>query len=77
MKVKEPVWVEVTRDNILLFKRFLQKGTVESFNADESIVLYVAKLEAVELILDGKPLDSPGSGLVKHLEITRSGARVK
>ena len=77
MKVNEPVWVEATKDGVLLFKRFLPKGTVESFSADESIVLYVARAEAIELVLDGKSLGSPGSGLVKHLEITRSGARIK
>lgn len=77
MKVNEPVWVEVTQDGVLLFKRFLPKGTTDSFSAQESIVLYVAKAEAIELVLDGKSIGSPGNGLIKRLEITKSGTRIK
>ena len=45
--------------------------------ADEVIDIYVAKAEAVELILNGKPLAVPGKGVIKDLEISRKGVKVK
>jgi len=77
IRVKSPVMVQVKKDGVLLFKRVLQKGSVEALTATNNINIFVAKAESIELILNGKNLGSPGKGAIKSLEITRSGLRIK
>lgn len=77
LKVKQNVMVGVKKDGIVLFKRVMTKGASESFKADDRIEIYVAKAEAIELVLNGKSLGSPGRGVIKNLEITRKGIRAK
>ncbi|MFA6141685.1 MAG: RodZ domain-containing protein [Candidatus Omnitrophota bacterium] len=77
IRVKRPVMVQLKRDGVLLFKRSLQKGSVESITANDSINISAAKAEAIEISLNGTNLGSPGKGIVKNLEITRTGARIK
>lgn len=75
LKTKAKVYVKLKKDGVLLFARVLPKGTVETFIADDKLELYLAKAEAVELILNGKSIGSPGRGVIKSLEITRSGIK--
>jgi cytoskeletal protein RodZ len=77
LKVKQPVKIQVKKDGVVLFNRVLPKGLVESFTADDKIELYVAKAEAIELVLDGRSLGSPGKGVIKNLEVTKKGIRIK
>ncbi len=77
LKVKQRVRVQVKKDGVVLFGRILPKGAVESLTADDKIEIYVAKAEAIELILNGKSLGSPGKGVIKNLEITSKGIKIK
>ena len=77
IKVNQPVLIQLKKDGVLLFKRVLPKGTVESFRANDSINIFVAKSEAIEIILNGKRLDLPSRGVIKDLEITRKGIRIR
>lgn len=77
IKVKSPTMVEVIKDGVLLYKRVLSRGTVETINAREKIALYIAKAEAVELILDGKSQGSPGRGVAKNIVVTSSGIKIR
>ncbi len=77
LRVKRNVLVEVKKDGVLLYKRFLTKGTEESLTANDRIELYVAKAEAIELILNGRSLGSPGRGVIKNLEITNQGIKIR
>lgn len=77
VKIKERVLIGIKRDGVLLYKRSLPKGTTETVSAKEKIELYVAKAEAIELILDGRSLGSPGKGLIKNLEITARGVKIR
>lgn len=77
LKVRQRVLVEIKKDGVLLFKRSLPKGTVESFTANDKIELYVAKAEAIELVLNGKSLGSPGKGVIRNLEVTNRGIKSK
>lgn len=77
IKAKQRCLVQVKRDGTLLFKRVLEKGSVESFTAVDSFILYIAKAEALELTLNGRSLGSPGKGVIKNLEITRKGIKIK
>lgn len=77
IKVNQPVLIQLKKDGILIFKRVLPKGTVESFRANDSINIFVAKSEAIEIILNGKSVDLPSRGVIKDLEITRKGIKIR
>jgi len=77
LKVKQPVMVGIKKDGMLLFKRVMPKGSIKSLTADEKVEIYVAKAEAIEIILNNKSLGSPGRGVIKNLEITRKGIRIR
>ena len=77
MKVKADVFVGVKRDGVVLFRRLLSKGAVETFTADGKLNVSIAKARSVELFLNGRPLDPPGKGVITDLEITRKGIKVK
>lgn len=77
VKVKEAVVLGVKKDGVLLFKRVVPKGLTESFTADKRLEIYVARGEAIELVLNGKSLGSPGKGVIRDLEITRKGIRIR
>ena len=77
LRVKRSVLIQVKKDGVLLFKKVLEKGTVESVMADQRIDLFIARGESVELALNEKYLGSPGKGQIKNLEITRNGVRIK
>lgn len=77
VKVNQPVLIQLKKDGVLLFRRVLAKGSMESLRANESINIFVAKAEAIELILNGKTLNLPARGVVKDIEITRNGIRIK
>lgn len=75
IKIKSPVKVKVEKDGDVLFDRVLPKGLSESFYCEEKMVIQVAKGEAVELVLNGKSLGSPGNGPLKNIEITSNGIK--
>ena len=77
IKVKQPVLVRLKRDGNLMFEHVLLKGAVESFTAEDSINIFIAKAEAVELTLNGKQLGSLGKGVIRDFEITRKGVRIR
>jgi cytoskeletal protein RodZ len=77
LRIKQPVRIEVKKDGILLFDRVMSKDTVKTFTADTKLNLYIAKAEAIEMTVNGRSFGSPGRGVIKDLEITRSGIRIK
>ena len=77
LAIKASVMVEAKKDGVKIFKRVLQKGTKEVITARNTVELYVANGEAVEIFLNGKSLGSPGKGVIRKLEISRRGIRVK
>lgn len=77
LKVKQPVLVQLKKDGVLLFKTVLPAGTIETFTAYKSINIYIAKANAVDLILNGRYLDLPNKGVIRDLEITGKGIRIR
>ena len=77
MRVKEPVYVGVKSDGVLLFKRTVPKGTIETVTAEKKLNVSIAKARSVELFLNGRPLGAVGKGAIKDLEITRKGIKVQ
>ena len=77
LKVNKTVMIKMRTDGVLLFERVLPKGTAEMFTADNAINIYTAEGSSIELILNGKNMGSPGKGILKNVEITRAGIRLK
>jgi cytoskeletal protein RodZ len=77
LKVNRNVLVKMKTDGVLLFERVLPKGTAEMFRADKAINIFTANGESIELIVNGKFMGSPGKGILKNIEITRSGIKIK
>ena len=77
LKVKNPVMVQLKKDGVIIFKRVLPKGIEETFSANSSINMFVARAEAVEIIINGKSLGSPGRGVIRNLEVTSNGVRAR
>ena len=77
LRVNRQTMIKLRVDGNLIFERVLSPGTVESFTANDRINIYTAKAEAIELFLNGRSLGSPGKGIMKNIEITRSGLKIK
>ncbi|MFH1189095.1 MAG: RodZ domain-containing protein [Candidatus Omnitrophota bacterium] len=77
LKVNQNVLVKMKTDGVLMFERVLTKGTAEVFTADKVINIYAANGNSIELVLNGKPVGSLGKGVLKNIEITRAGVKIK
>lgn len=73
LKVNRSVFIKLKRDGSLIFERLMPKGFTKSLQVNEKINMQVGKAEAIEIIVDGKSLGSPGRGPIKDLEITKAG----
>jgi transcriptional regulator with XRE-family HTH domain len=76
VKAREDVWIEIKSDGELLFRNVLSKRSVETWKAKEKIELWVGKAQALELILNGRKLGSPGRGVQKGVLITHQGMKL-
>jgi len=76
VKAGQNVWMEVKSDGEVIFRNSIPQGSVEAWKADEKIELWVGKAEALELMLNGIPLGSPGSGVKKGILINRKGMKL-
>ncbi len=77
IRVKEPVLVKLKKDGILLFERVLPRDLVETVVAKDNIELDISRSQALELILNGRPIGLPPKKVMFGLEITRKGVRFK
>ena len=77
IRVKEPVLVQLKKDGVVIFNSVLTKGVVESVVANESIELGIGKAEALDLILNGRPILLPANKVKFGLDITRKGVKIR
>jgi len=77
IKVKEPVLVKLTKDDVRMFETVLPKDLVEAITANENIEIEVNKTHALELALNGRQIDLPTKNNRFTLIITRKGVRLK
>ena len=66
-------WMHVKTDGKIIFQSILQKGSQETWQANDKIELWVGNASALDLTLNGHPLGSPGRGVIKNILITREG----
>lgn len=73
IRPKADVWMQVKSDGVVIFQNVLNKGAEESWTAKEELELWTGNAAASELFLNGKPLESLGSGVKKGIKVTRRG----
>lgn len=76
---KEDTWMQIKEDEEVVFKRILKKSTSETWQANESLELWIANAGTVELELNGKvlaPLGRRGK-LIRSAFITKDGVDIK
>ena len=72
---KADVWMQVKSDGAVIFQNVLPKGSKESWTAQEELELWTGNAGAMELVLNGKSLGSPGTGVRKGIRVTRDGLK--
>jgi len=77
LKMKEPVFIRIRKDGAAPFGRVYFAGLSEPIKVNERAELYVTKGEAIELVLNGRSVGSPGKGIIKSLEVTSEGVKIK
>ncbi|MFH1791600.1 MAG: RodZ domain-containing protein [Candidatus Omnitrophota bacterium] len=75
LAASDVVWIRLERDDSVVFKGTLNKGSVESWTAKKSIKARVGKLEALEFTVNGKSLGRLGSGTTDIL-VDKRGIRI-
>lgn len=73
VKAADDSWMHVKCDGKIVFQNILQKGTKETWQANDKIELWVGNAAALDLNLNGHPLGSPGRGVIKNILVTREG----
>ncbi|MFC1645735.1 helix-turn-helix domain-containing protein [Candidatus Omnitrophota bacterium] len=76
---KEDTWMQIKNDEEVVFKKILKKSNSETWQANESLELWIANAGTVELELNGKvlaPLGKRGK-LIRSAFITKDGVVVK
>ena len=73
LKTKADVWVQVKSDGMVIFQNVLPKGSKESWTAKDELEIWTGNAGAMELFLNGKPLEGLGSGVKKGIRVTHQG----
>ena len=67
------VWLQVKADGSVVFQNVLAKGAKESWDAQKELELWTGNAGAMNLALNGKPLEGVGRGVRKGIRITHAG----
>lgn len=68
-------WLQVKCDGKVVFCGTLKEGTNELWEAEDNISIWTGKAEAMSLELNGRPLGSPGEGVMKEIVVTKEGLK--
>lgn len=67
------VWLQVKSDGSVIFQNVLPKGSRETWSAKRDLELWTGNAGAMQLSLNGKPLEGLGRGVKKGVKVTHSG----
>jgi transcriptional regulator with XRE-family HTH domain len=76
VRTKADVWMQVKADGGVIFQNVLPKGAKESWTAKDELELWTGNASAMELALNGKPLEGVGRGVKKGIKVTHRGLYV-
>ncbi len=75
--VAEPVWVSVQRDGTPIYQGELQPNEIRTVAANSEITLKLGNAGGVTILLNGKPIPSPGpKGQVRTVQLTSGGFQI-
>jgi cytoskeletal protein RodZ len=77
IKASEQVWMEVKSDGNVVFNNTLSKGGQKTWEAKDTIELWVGNAGALSLNLNGKPLEPLGRGVMKGIMVTHGGVKLR
>ena len=67
------VWIQLKADGTVIFQNVLSKGARETWNAKNNLEVWTGNAGAMQLSLNGKPLEGLGRGVRKGVKITHAG----
>ena len=73
---KADVWIQMKSDGVIIYQNVLPKGTQKSWTAKGELELWTGNAGAMELSLNGKPLEGLGSGVKKGVKVTHEGLKL-
>ena len=76
VRTKADVWMQVKSDGSVIFQDVLRKGSQENWTAKDELKLWTGNAGVMEMVLNGKPLGSPGIGVKKGIRVTREGLKL-
>ena len=76
VRTNADVWMQVKSDGSVIFQNVLGRAMQESWTAENSLELWTGNAGAMELFLNGKPLEKLGSGVKKGIRVTREGLKL-
>jgi len=75
--VAEPVWVRVERDGHLVYEGVLQPKEIRTVAASSEVTLKLGNAAGLTILLNGKPIPSPGGeGEVRTIQLTSGGFQI-
>lgn len=77
VRAKEDCWIRINADNQAVFEKTLPKGKIERWQAKQRLELRIGKPEALEVFLNGKPIDLKKAKVKRSLVITHEGIEGK
>ena len=77
VKTLDACWMRVKADNQSIFEKTLPKGKRERWQAKEKIELRIGKPEALEVFVNGKPINLKKAKVKRTLLITHEGIKGK
>ena len=76
-KNTEPVWVSVQRDGRSIYQGELQPNEIRTLAANTEITLKLGNAGGLTILLNGKPIPSPGpKGQVRTVQLTSGGFQI-
>lgn len=73
VRTTDKVWLQIKSDGGVIFQGVLAKGAQESWSAKEALEIWTGNASAMQLDLNGKPLEGLGRGVRKGVRVTHAG----
>lgn len=75
--VAEPVWVSVRRDGRSIYQGELKPNEIRTVAANTEIILRLGNAGGLTIVLNGKPIPSPGPrGQIRTVQLTSGGFQI-
>ncbi len=73
VRAADKVWLQIKSDGSVIFQGVLNKGAQESWTAKRELEIWTGNAAAMQMTLNGKPLEGLGRGVKKGVKVTHAG----